>query len=123
MLALAGVAAVAALVDIAFPAAVNNAALGTDSVQTWTCQWAGAQGAPGDFSSLCHESVSPLSCPRRKKKGDTSLPVSCFLFLFRGRLLTMYCRSVATAFRIFCYDSGVCDTAACLGTCGAELFR
>jgi len=71
MLALAGVAAVAALVDVAFPAAVNNAAPGTDSVQTWTCQWAGAEGAPGDFSSLCHESVSRIMF----RKGERILPV------------------------------------------------
>lgn len=63
MLTFATLGAVAALVEIAFPAAVNNAAPGTDSMQTWTCQWASAENSPNEFSALCHESVCQMTFP------------------------------------------------------------
>ena len=57
VLGLAFLGFVAATVELAYPAAINSAAPGTDSVQTWTCQWAATKGSPDDFAALCHESV------------------------------------------------------------------
>ncbi|THY54230.1 hypothetical protein D6C99_03563 [Aureobasidium pullulans] len=48
---------IAALVAIIMPAIVNAAAPSkSDTVQTWTCRWRNAVGAPENFGALCHES-------------------------------------------------------------------
>lgn len=60
ILILSVLAAIAALVSIIMPAVINNAAPGTDSMQTWTCEWSSTQGAPSNFSALCHENVRRL---------------------------------------------------------------
>ena len=52
-------ATVAALVALIKPAVANAAAPSkSDTVQTWTCRWKGAVGAPANFGPLCRESVS-----------------------------------------------------------------
>lgn len=49
---------IAALVAIIMPAIANAAAPSkSDTVQTWTCRWRNAVGAPENFGALCHESV------------------------------------------------------------------
>lgn len=49
---------IAALVAIIMPAVANAAAPSkSDTVQTWTCRWRNAVGAPENFGALCHESV------------------------------------------------------------------
>lgn len=58
ILILSGLASTVVLIAVIFPAVINRAAPGTDSMQTWTCRWAGVAGAPDNFSALCHESVS-----------------------------------------------------------------
>lgn len=51
-------ATVAALIALIIPAVANAAAPSkSDTVQTWTCRWKGAAGAPDNFPPLCRESV------------------------------------------------------------------
>lgn len=57
VLVLSVLATIAALVSIIMPAVINNAAPGTDSMQTWTCEWGSTKGAPSNFKALCHENV------------------------------------------------------------------
>ncbi|KAI4722206.1 hypothetical protein E4T48_01554 [Aureobasidium sp. EXF-10727] len=50
-------ATVAALIAMTMPAVANAAAPSkSDTVQTWTCRWKGAVGAPENFEQLCRES-------------------------------------------------------------------
>ncbi|KAI4747537.1 hypothetical protein E4T50_02221 [Aureobasidium sp. EXF-12298] len=50
-------AAVAALIAIIMPAVANAGAPSkSDTIQTWTCRWKGAVGAPENFGPLCRES-------------------------------------------------------------------
>ncbi|KAK6007149.1 hypothetical protein QM012_006157 [Aureobasidium pullulans] len=50
-------ATVAALIALIMPAVANAAAPSkSDTVQTWTCRWKGAVGAPENFGPLCRES-------------------------------------------------------------------
>ena len=52
-------ATVAALIAMIMPAVANaKAPSKSDTIQTWTCHWKGAVGAPENFGSLCRESVS-----------------------------------------------------------------
>lgn len=60
--ACASLTAFLALFAIIFPAVVNNAAPGRDTMQTWTCRWSSSSlspDTPGNFGPLCRESVSP----------------------------------------------------------------
>lgn len=51
-------ATIAALVALIMPAVANGTAPSkSDTVQTWTCRWKGAVGAPENFGPLCRESV------------------------------------------------------------------
>lgn len=51
-------ATIAALIALIMPAVANAAAPSkSDTVQTWTCRWKGAVGAPDSFGPLCRESV------------------------------------------------------------------
>jgi hypothetical protein len=51
-------ASVTALVAIIMPAVANATAPSkSDTIQTWTCRWKGAVGAPENFGPLCQESV------------------------------------------------------------------
>lgn len=51
-------ATIAALVALIIPAVANAAAPSkSDTIQTWTCRWKGAVGAPENFGPLCRESV------------------------------------------------------------------
>jgi hypothetical protein len=51
-------ASVTALVAIIMPAVANATAPSkSDTIQTWTCRWKGAVGAPESFEPLCRESV------------------------------------------------------------------
>jgi hypothetical protein len=51
-------ATVAALIAIIMPAVANASAPSkSDTIQTWTCRWKGAVGAPENFGLLCRESV------------------------------------------------------------------
>ncbi|KAG9577800.1 hypothetical protein KCU77_g14902, partial [Aureobasidium melanogenum] len=50
-------ATIAALIALIMPAVANAAAPSkSDTVQTWTCRWKGAVGAPDNFGPLCRES-------------------------------------------------------------------
>ncbi|KAH0006640.1 hypothetical protein KCU78_g12213, partial [Aureobasidium melanogenum] len=50
-------ATIAALIASIVPAVANGAAPSkSDTVQTWTCRWKGAVGAPDSFEPLCRES-------------------------------------------------------------------
>ncbi|KAI4728491.1 hypothetical protein E4T49_03848 [Aureobasidium sp. EXF-10728] len=50
-------ATVAALIAMIMPAVANAAAPSkSDTVQTWTCRWKDAVGAPENFEPLCRES-------------------------------------------------------------------
>ncbi|KAH0163237.1 hypothetical protein KCU67_g5635, partial [Aureobasidium melanogenum] len=50
-------ATIAALIASIMPAVANGAAPSkSDTVQTWTCRWKGAVGAPDSFEPLCRES-------------------------------------------------------------------
>jgi len=52
------VATVAALIAMIMPAVANaKAPSKSDTIQTWTCHWKGAVGAPQNFGPLCRESV------------------------------------------------------------------
>jgi hypothetical protein len=52
------VATIVALIALIMPAVANAAAPSkSDTVQTWTCRWKGAVGAPDSFAPLCRESV------------------------------------------------------------------
>ncbi|CAD0086310.1 unnamed protein product, partial [Aureobasidium mustum] len=54
-------ATIAALVALIIPAVANAAAPSkSDTVQTWTCRWKGAVGAPDNFGPLCRESPQTL---------------------------------------------------------------
>jgi hypothetical protein len=54
-------ATVAALIAIIMPAVANASAPSkSDTIQTWTCRWRGAVGAPENFGPLCRESVRLL---------------------------------------------------------------
>jgi hypothetical protein len=75
-------AAVAALIAIIMPAVANAGAPSkSDTIQTWTCRWKGAVGAPENFGPLCRESVccSFLLC-LRSSSPHTLLPECTFLF-------------------------------------------
>lgn len=51
-------ATIAALIALIILAVANAAAPSkSDTVQTWTCRWKGAVGAPESFGPLCRESV------------------------------------------------------------------
>ncbi|KAG9695399.1 hypothetical protein KCU95_g4869, partial [Aureobasidium melanogenum] len=50
-------ATIAALVALIMPVVANGTAPSkSDTVQTWTCRWKGAVGAPENFGPLCRES-------------------------------------------------------------------
>ncbi|KAI4748161.1 hypothetical protein E4T50_01567 [Aureobasidium sp. EXF-12298] len=50
-------ATIVALIALIMPAVANAAAPSkSDTVQTWTCRWKGAVGAPDSFGPLCRES-------------------------------------------------------------------
>lgn len=54
-------ATVAALIALIMPAVANAAAPSkSDTIQTWTCRWKGAVGAPDNFGPLCQESVCTI---------------------------------------------------------------
>jgi hypothetical protein len=51
-------ATVTALIAMIMPAVANATAPSkSDTIQTWTCRWKGAVGAPENFGPLCRESV------------------------------------------------------------------
>ncbi|KAH0293577.1 hypothetical protein M436DRAFT_35470 [Aureobasidium namibiae CBS 147.97] len=51
------IATVAALIAMIMPAVANaKAPSKSDTIQTWTCHWKGAVGAPQNFGPLCRES-------------------------------------------------------------------
>ncbi|KAG9840027.1 hypothetical protein KCU98_g9829, partial [Aureobasidium melanogenum] len=55
--ALMSAATIAALIALIIPAVANAAAPSkSDTIQTWTCRWKGAVGAPENFGPLCRES-------------------------------------------------------------------
>jgi len=58
MVGIMSAATVAALIAIIMPAVANATAPSkSDTIQTWTCRWKGAVGAPENFEPLCRESV------------------------------------------------------------------
>lgn len=62
MVALMVCSAAASLVAVVMPAVTNSISpTKSDTVQTWTCKWKDAVGAPDDFESLCRQSVRVLS--------------------------------------------------------------
>ncbi|GAB7353155.1 hypothetical protein MBLNU459_g3688t1 [Dothideomycetes sp. NU459] len=77
VLALSVLAAIVGLISIIMPAVINNAAPGTDSMQTWTCEWSSASGAPGNFRALCNENVSKrFHNPRRHRRPSLARALS-----------------------------------------------
>jgi hypothetical protein len=93
-------ASVTALIAIIMPAVANaTAPRKSDTIQTWTCRWKGAVGAPENFGPLCRESVCcylfPVFAPPPKARvllvvladaipsnSPPTLPSHCLLFIF-----------------------------------------
>ncbi|CAD0082031.1 unnamed protein product, partial [Aureobasidium vineae] len=64
-------ATVVALIAMIMPAVANAAAPSkSDTVQTWTCRWGGAVGAPENFEPLCRESSiqDAVATPQQQPK-------------------------------------------------------
>jgi hypothetical protein len=89
-------ASVTALIAITMPAVANATAPSkSDTIQTWTCRWKDAVGAPENFGPLCRESVCECSFPTLAflfafitftdaipSNSPPTLPFHCLLFIF-----------------------------------------
>lgn len=103
-LACTSLTTILALFALIFPAIVNNAAPGRDSMQTWTCRWSSmeierGQSAPNNFGPMCHESVSFLCLNYNSENRGIDIKL--------------------TALRLLHHNPRVCDSTVAAGVRGA----